>query len=74
VRGGKIWNFDNGMRFDTGKGERNGKRREKWRMYYFPTAGEAIKEALHLVELRRRHGYTITCRQDPVNVSLLRRS
>ena len=33
VRGGKIWDFDNGMSFDTGKGERNGKRREELRMY-----------------------------------------
>ena len=29
----KIWNVDNGMRFDTEKGGRNGKRREELRMY-----------------------------------------
>jgi len=37
VRGGKIWDFDNGMSFDTGKGERNGKRREELRMYQKPS-------------------------------------
>jgi len=30
---GKIWDVDNGMRFDTGKGGRNGKRREELWLY-----------------------------------------
>jgi len=30
---GKIWNVDNGMSFDTGKGGQNGKKREELRMY-----------------------------------------
>ena len=30
---GKIWNVDNGMSFGTGKGERNGKRREELWLY-----------------------------------------
>ena len=33
VRRGKIWDFDNGMSFDTGKGGQNGKKREELRMY-----------------------------------------
>ncbi len=46
----------------TARWKRIGARRGQTRTYYFPTAGEAIKEALHLVELRRRRGYTITKR------------
>ena len=42
--------------------KRIGARRGQTGTYYFPTAGEAIKEALHLVELRRRRGYAITRR------------
>jgi len=31
---GKIWDFDNGMRFDTEKGGQNDKKREELRMYH----------------------------------------
>ena len=30
---GKIWDFDNGMSFDTEKGGQNGKKREELRLY-----------------------------------------
>ena len=33
VRGGKIWDFDNGMSFDTGKRGRNGEREEDLYVY-----------------------------------------
>ena len=46
----------------TARWSRIGVRRGQTRTYYFPTASEATKKALHLVELRRRHGYTITRR------------
>ena len=37
VRRGKIWDFDNGMSFDTGKGGRNCKKREALWMSHKPS-------------------------------------
>ncbi len=43
----------------TARWSRIGARRGQTQTYYFPTAGEATKEVLRLVELRQRHGYHI---------------
>ncbi len=37
ARRGKIWDFDNGMSFDTGKGGRNCKKREALWMSHKPS-------------------------------------
>ncbi len=47
VRRGKIWDFDNGMSFDTEKWGRNGKKREALWLYQkrSDTVGEPIFHA-----------------------------
>ena len=49
----------------TARWSRIGARRGQIRTYYFPTAGDAVKKALHLVELRKRHGYTVREEETP---------
>ena len=46
----------------TTRWKRIGARRGQTRTYYFSTARDAVKKALHLVELRRRHGYHVISR------------